>query len=265
MAGGPVRHGGAHHLAHLRGGQRVGEGSHSRVVGGWFLAEHARQRHGVPAVLLGGDDAGPGPARHRVGERAGQPVEVVRFPPVAAGDVGDADLHLLLGRRAIAQFLQPDRGSRTPAAGVDHQVGGQHLLDAAGPPQPHPGDPAAVGGGGQAQHLDRAADPHAGQGRHPGAQRILQQRPAHAHRDQRGRRTPHPVAVVVPVHVTVQVDQRRTTGVQLGGHPGEQLVQCLLAAGEQHVQLPALRHRPRAAGRSGSTSRSRPAPGRSDR
>jgi hypothetical protein len=72
----------------------------------------------------------------------------------------------------------------------------------------------------------------------------LQHRAAGAQGDQPAGRLLEPVAVQVPAAVGHRVPDRDPTGDQLGGEPREQLLQGLLAACQQRVDVAALRDTP---------------------
>jgi len=166
--------------------------------------------------------------------------------PVGPGGIAKPDPHLLGVRPRVPECLQPDRGAGATTGGVDHQVAVEHLLGgAAGPAQhPGPGDPATVGRCRQPDDVAGVEERHVGQGPHPGRDSALEQRPAGAEHDQSGGRLAEPVTVEVPAAVGQEVPDRHPGGDQVGREGREQLLQGLLAAGQQALDVAPVRHAP---------------------
>jgi len=80
--------------------------------------------------------------------------------PQASAGVLDIDPDAILGRRVVAEALQPRRVAAAPAGRVDHQVGSQDrfVADVGAGSHLDPGDPVASVGGDQAHHLAPVPD-----------------------------------------------------------------------------------------------------------
>jgi hypothetical protein len=167
---------------------------------------------------------------------------VVRLALIGPGDIGDADGDLLFRRCRVTEPVEPYRGPRGPAAGVDHQIGVQPFGGAVPRCHQHADDPAPVGRAEQVGRLRGTMEADVRQSPYPRPDRVFQQGPADADSDDFRRRAVHAIAVVEPMHLVVQVDERGAAGVQLLAEALEQLVQRSAPAGEQDVQLARLRH-----------------------
>jgi hypothetical protein len=212
--------------------ERPGEVEEAVGVGGRVVTEDAGQRQHPPIAFEHLEGPGPRMLGRRGVQDCQVAVEGVGRQPVGPGRIAQSDPHLLPIRPGVAERVQPCRGARAAAAGVDHQVGAQQLLGAAvGPTQhPRPGHAATVGGGGQPDDVAAVQERQVGQGPYPGPHVTLQEWSAGAQEHQSGVRLPEPVAAEVQARVGQQVPGRRPVGDQFLGEPGEQLLQGLLPA-----------------------------------
>ena len=112
------------------------------------------------------------------------PSRAVGRQPVRPGGVAQPDPHLLLLRWGVAERLQPCRGARAAAAGIDDEVGVQQLVGAAvgATEHPHPGDAVTLRGGDQSDDVAAVEEPDVGEGSHPGPDVVLQEWSAGAQR-----------------------------------------------------------------------------------
>ena len=97
--------------------------------------------------------------------------------PVRPGGVAEPDPDLLLLRWGVAERLEPCRGARVAAAGVDDEVGVQQLFGAAvgATEHPHAGDAATIAGGDQSDDVAAVEEADVGEGSHPGPYVVLQE------------------------------------------------------------------------------------------
>ena len=126
--------------------------------------------------------------------------------------------------------FQPDRGARTAACGVDHQVGTEYLLGAAVGSSQYPcaGDPASVGCAGQSDGVAAFDEDDTGQCSDSCANAALEECATDAHRDQPGVGLTQPMAAEVHPDIAEYVPDGGSPGGQLSGEAGEQLLQHLL-------------------------------------
>lgn len=175
-------------------------------------------------------------AGQSVAERAGG-------EPVAACGVADVDPHRFLLGPCVAQRLEPSRRARAAPGGVDHEVGLERLLGApvGAAQQADASDPPAIGRAAQARHVAWWREAHSGQGEDPGADAVLEQRAAHA--DERQARVGPGEAVPAEQQTSVgeHVADRDAVRDQVLGQAREQLLERLLSAREQGVDVPRLR------------------------
>ncbi|MFD0592049.1 hypothetical protein ACFQZ4_05345 [Catellatospora coxensis] len=105
---------------------------------------------------------------------------------------------------------------------------------------PRPGD--APAGGDEADDVGALEIGDVGQGADPGAQAGLQQRAAGGDAHQPGLGFLDHLSVEVPAEAGAEVAGGDALGDQRGGESGEQLLQDLLPAGQQRVDVVTLRH-----------------------
>ena len=111
--------------------KRPGEIEEAVGVGGRVVTEDAGQRQHPPIAFEPLEGPGPRMLGRRRDQDRQVPVEGIGRQPVGPGRVAQPDLHLLPLRPGVAERVQPCRGARATAAGVDHQVGAQQFLGAA--------------------------------------------------------------------------------------------------------------------------------------
>jgi hypothetical protein len=146
-------------------------------------------------------------------------------------------------RAGVAELLQPDRGPAGAPGGVDDEVGAK-LVRPLRAVRAHAGDQLAARRRQQARRLGPVVDLDAGQRPHALADVVLEERAGEA--DDGGAAD----LVVEGELVAAELDpgavpapcDRRPAGLELGEQAGEHRVHDLRAAGEQQVQVPALRH-----------------------
>ena len=119
------------HVVDVGEAERKGEVDESVGVGGRVVAEDAGERQHPSIALEPLKGPGPGMLGRCSGQHCKIAVEGVGGQSVGPGGVAQPDLHLNAPRRGVAERVEPCRGSRSAAAGVDHQVGAEHLLGAA--------------------------------------------------------------------------------------------------------------------------------------
>ena len=87
---------------------------------------------------------------------------------------------LFLGRRVVAEFLEPRWGTPAPAGRVDDEIGGEDLFSAAARARQHPGtgDPVASRCGDQAGNFTPVPDRDVAQRPDPVADLVFKIRPA---------------------------------------------------------------------------------------
>ena len=140
------------------------------------------QRQDPAVVLLRGKRHGGGPFGYGADHDQLLVPQCSGAQPQIPAGVLDVHRDLLLGRRVVAEFFEPRRGTPGAAGRVDDEIGGQDLLlsDAAAGAQPHPGtdDPVAGRCGDQASHVAPVPDQDVGQGPDPVADLLFQVWPA---------------------------------------------------------------------------------------
>ena len=222
----------------------AGEGEEPVFVGRWVTAGVPGQREDPAVALLREERHGGGPPglgadqdQLLVPERSGAQ------PQMPAG-VLDVHPELLLGRRVVADFLQPRHGTPAPAGRVDDEIGGEDLRNAAARARQHAdtSDPVAGRRGYQAGYLALVLDRDVAQGPDPVADMSFQARPTRQIRRLTG-------FAVLAQQVTPEEEPelprstryRDTVRHQVGEQPGEQLVEDLRPARQQPMGVPALR------------------------
>ena len=160
---------------------------------------------------------------------------------------------MILKRAAIAQAVQPDGGAGGAPGGVDHQIGAQRgVFAGAAVDYPCAGDAMVVGGRGQRHDVVLVKQRHVGDVAHSPADVFLQEGPGREVSGERvgaaGAHHQVPAQVVVQPRQIPAVEVVRAVEDQLVEDAGEQLLDHLGAAGQQAVQVPALRNTPASGG-----------------
>ena len=149
---------------------------------------------------------------------------------------------LFLGRRVVAEFLEPRWGTPAPAGRVHDEIGGEDLFGAAHASQhPGAGDPVASRCGDQAGDFTPVPDRDVAQRPDPVADLVFKVRPALRIRWLAGFAVlAQQVAPEDDPELPRSAQHRDTIRDQAGQQPGEQLVEDLRPARQQPVGVPAL-------------------------
>ncbi len=214
----------------------------SGSVGGWSPRMPASVSiHRSPSSLC------RAPVRGSLGCRGVQdgqvPVEGIGRQPVGPGRVAQPDLHLApapaVGSRARPArpgCASRGRWRRPPGRQPAAPRRCRRLARSTRAPVTRP--PSGVVASPTTSH--RVQEPHVGQGPHPGSHVSFQERSAGAQQHQTGARLPKPVAAEVEARVGQHVPGRCPVGDQLRGEPREQLLQDLLPARRQRMDVAAV-------------------------
>jgi hypothetical protein len=208
------------------------------------VADHARQRQHPPAVLDPAERATAGVLGCRAVEAREVTAEVTGAPPVVARGVAEVHADPLLGWSREPERGEPVRGSGPATGRVDHEVGGHGLLRAAVGTAEQAGAGHAPACGDETGDIGGRREGHPVQRGDATPDVVLEQRAAGADDEQPTRAGAQSVAIEVHPRVAEHVTGRCPAGAQRRGQPREELLEHVLAARQQCVDVARLSHTP---------------------